>query len=93
MQEARAIGTTQSGRNGPPRLADETLSLVARPPGSDKIGELMFTVADTGIGIPTEQVEQIFSSFTQADCGRDDGQEPVNEGHGDCCRKFQTFFG
>jgi two-component system sensor histidine kinase/response regulator len=40
---------------------------VAKPPGSERAGELMFTVADTGIGIPPDQLQQIFLSFIQAD--------------------------
>jgi PAS domain S-box-containing protein len=40
---------------------------VAKAPGSDNPGDLRFTVADTGIGIPPHQLQQIFSSFEQAD--------------------------
>ncbi|MBF0262063.1 MAG: PAS domain S-box protein, partial [Magnetococcales bacterium] len=32
-------------------------------------GMLLFSVSDTGIGIPTEQLEHIFEQFTQADFG------------------------
>ncbi|MEJ2056292.1 MAG: ATP-binding protein [Desulfofustis sp.] len=35
----------------------------------DKSGRLLFSVTDTGIGIPAEQREQIFERFTQADHG------------------------
>jgi PAS domain S-box-containing protein len=40
---------------------------VARARDAESAGELTFTVADTGIGIPPDQIENIFSSFTQAD--------------------------
>jgi two-component system, sensor histidine kinase and response regulator len=40
---------------------------VAKPPGSQKHGELTFSVTDTGIGIPSDQLQQVFLSFTQAD--------------------------
>jgi two-component system, sensor histidine kinase and response regulator len=42
--------------------------LVVQPnPDSDKHGDLLFSVEDSGIGIPQERLESIFSSFTQVD--------------------------
>jgi two-component system sensor histidine kinase/response regulator len=40
---------------------------VRKAPGSKSPGALMFTVADTGIGIRQDKLQQIFSSFEQAD--------------------------
>ncbi len=40
---------------------------VAKAPGSDSPGDLMFTVTDTGTGIPPDKLQQIFSSFVQGD--------------------------
>jgi signal transduction histidine kinase len=42
------------------------LSVTERPSGDGRC-ELLFTVADTGIGIPAEALQRIFDPFTQAD--------------------------
>jgi signal transduction histidine kinase len=42
-----------------------TLRLTAEPEGNDR--RLVFTVTDTGIGIPHEKFAMIFESFTQVD--------------------------
>jgi PAS domain S-box-containing protein len=40
---------------------------VAKAPRSEQAGHLKFTVADTGIGIPSDKIAQVFSSFAQVD--------------------------
>ena len=45
----------------------EVILDVEREPGSNEGTEIRFTVSDTGIGIASDQLGSIFSSFTQAD--------------------------
>lgn len=40
---------------------------VARNPGQSNPGSLLFSVRDTGIGLPRDTLRNIFSAFTQAD--------------------------
>jgi len=55
---SNAIKFTQSG---------EVILRVQKGAGFQETGSLLFSVSDTGIGIPEEQQEWIFESFTQAD--------------------------
>src|SRR5208337_1385451 len=45
----------------------EVVIEVALDPGQAKPGSLLFSVRDTGIGIPRDVLPNIFSAFTQAD--------------------------
>jgi two-component system sensor histidine kinase/response regulator len=46
--------------------AGEVVVTIENQPGAAP-GSLLFTVADTGIGIPADKLDQIFTPFTQAD--------------------------
>jgi two-component system, sensor histidine kinase and response regulator len=47
--------------------AGEVILVIDNDPAANQAGHLRFMVSDTGIGIPPNKIESIFSSFTQVD--------------------------
>ncbi len=45
----------------------EILVRVEKDPESEDSGGLLYSVSDTGVGVPSEKLESIFTSFSQAD--------------------------
>jgi PAS domain S-box-containing protein len=75
--------------NGGVRLSVNRLDPLTEGVKSNAEILLSFVVADTGVGIPQTQLEQIFEAFEQTEAGR---QAPEGTGLGlSICRKFTSL--
>ncbi len=75
------------------RIMDKTAHSVADTACSDHQPRLRFSISDTGIGFPQEQVEKLFQPFSQIDSSRSRQHEGTGLGLAICQRLVELMGG